>query len=560
MANFVFRNENSTTELAAMRDMLNAVPNGNYILAYTWIYGKFQTWDPSVHAAFEALGADSTSVLPNEYPYIFFVKKGHPETAIELIADSANGNLVLNAQMYNSWVSGDFTSTLIGPGTNWDTLSWRATSFDNPMDSIRIQVRGITATGVEEVVVEALAGSSGEFDLTEAIGNNQYVYMKLNAFMRDDSLRTPVQLDRWQLTFDPEPECALNPLLGSYLYNDTLQQGDSLKVAIAIQNISAYPMDSLLVAYWVMDAERNITPVAYPRQGPLLPGQVLLDTVSVSTLAFSGKNSIWFEANPNNDQPEQFRYNNIGSMDFFIVGDSINPLLDVTFDGIHILNGDIVSPVPEIVVQLRDENPYLALSDTSAFQVFLKKPSQNAASLIPYNNNPELDFIPGTTSSNKARLSYRPRFEDDGMYEFVVRARDRSNNASGAIQYSIRFEVVNRSTITQVVNYPNPFSTRTHFVFTLTGSVVPEDFRIQIMTITGKVVREIRKEELGPIRIGRNMTQYAWDGRDEFGDQLANGTYLYRVWTKIDDADIERRQTALDSFFERGIGKMVLIR
>ena len=560
MANFVFRNENSTTEMAAMRDMLNAVPNGNYILAYTWIYGKFQTWDPSVHAAFEALGADSTSVLPNQYPYIFFVKKGHPETAIELIADSANGNLVLNAQMYNSWVSGDFTSTLIGPGTNWDTLSWRATSFDNPMDSIRIQVRGITATGLEEVVVEALAGSSGEFDLTEAIGNNQYVYMKLNAFMRDDSLRTPVQLDRWQLTFDPEPECALNPLLGSYLYNDTLQQGDSLKVAIAIQNISNYAMDSLLVAYWVMDAERNIIPVAYPRQKPLLPGQVLLDTISVSTLAFTGKNSIWFEANPNNDQPEQFRFNNIGSMDFFVVGDSINPLLDVTFDGIHILNGDIVSPVPEIVVQLRDENPYLALDDTSAFQVFLKKPSQNTASLIPYNNNAELDFIPGSTSANKARLSYRPRFEQDGMYEFVVRAKDRSSNASGAVQYSIRFEVVNRSTITQVVNYPNPFSTRTHFVFTLTGSVVPEDFRIQIMTITGKVVREIRKEELGPIRIGRNMTQYAWDGRDEFGDQLANGTYLYRVWTKIDDADIERRQTALDSFFERGIGKMVLIR
>jgi flagellar hook assembly protein FlgD len=97
-------------------------------------------------------------------------------------------------------------------------------------------------------------------------------------------------------------------------------------------------------------------------------------------------------------------------------------------------------------------------------------------------------------------------------------------------------------------------------VFTLTGSVVPEDFRIQIMTITGRVVREIRKEELGPLRIGRNITQYAWDGRDEFGDQLANGTYLYRVWTKIGQTDIERRETAIDSYFERGIGKMVLIR
>jgi flagellar hook assembly protein FlgD len=120
--------------------------------------------------------------------------------------------------------------------------------------------------------------------------------------------------------------------------------------------------------------------------------------------------------------------------------------------------------------------------------------------------------------------------------------------------------VVNKSTITNVLNYPNPFSTRTHFVFTLTGSEIPDDFRIQIMTITGRVVREIRMAELGPIRIGRNMTEFAWDGHDEFGDQLANGTYLYRVWTSLGGDDIERRQTAVDSYFERGIGKMVLMR
>ncbi len=35
--------------------------------------------------------------------------------------------------------------------------------------------------------------------------------------------------------------------------------------------------------------------------------------------------------------------------------------------------------------------------------------------------------------------------------------------------------------------------------------------------------------ELGPLHIGSNITDYAWDGTDEFGDQLANGTYLYRV-------------------------------
>ena len=559
MANFVFRNEGSTTEMTAMRDMINSVPNGHYILAYTWIYGNYQTWDESVLQAFEELGADSVRYLPNEYPWIFLAKKGHPESAIELIADSANANLVLSAPMFNSWVSGDFTSTLIGPGSGWDTLSWKAKNFDNPLDSIRIQVMGIRANGTEDIVLEATTGSQGEVNLSPIIGSTVYSYLKLNAFMRDDSLRTPVQLDRWQVTFDPVPECALNPLAGLYLYNDTIQQGDSLKLAIAIQNISQLPMDSMLVAYWIQDAERNIYPVNYTRQKPLAPGEILFDTVSVSTIPYSGLNTIWVEANPNMDQPEQFRFNNIGSLNFFIGSDKINPLLDVTFDAVHILNGDIVSPRPEVTIQLKDENPFLALDDTSSFQLFLRKPSQSTASPVYFSSTPELSFIPASLPLNKARLEWKPVFPEDGKYDLVVKARDRSNNASGSVQYSISFEVVNKSTITNILNYPNPFSTKTHFVFTLTGAEIPDEFRIQIMTITGKVVKDIRREELGQIRIGRNVTEYTWDGRDEFGDQLANGIYLYRVMTSIDGQQIERRETGADTYFDRGFGKMYLM-
>ncbi|MEX1187897.1 MAG: C25 family cysteine peptidase [Bacteroidia bacterium] len=559
MANFVFRNEAGANEMIAMRDMLNAVPNGHYILAYTWIYGNYQNWDPSVMQAFLDLGADSISTLPNEYPYIFMVKKGHPETAIEMIADSANANLSLSAPMFNSWVSGDFTSTLIGPGSGWDTLSWKSKNVDNPLDSIRIQVKGIRPNGQENIILEATTGANGDIDLSPIIGLDNYTYVRLNAFMRDDSLRTPVQLDRWQLSFDPVPECALNPLAGLYLYNDTLQQGDSLKLAIAIQNISELPMDSMLVAYWIQDINRNIFPVNYSRQKPLAPGEILFDTVAVSTLPYSGLNSIWVEANPNMDQPEQFRFNNLGSLNFYVGSDNVNPLLDVTFDAVHIINGDIISPKPEISIQLKDENPYLALDDTSSFQIYLKLPSGNTALPVYFNSTPAMEFIPGSLPDNKARILWRAEFLEDGTYDFIVKARDRSNNASGSVQYSISFEVVNKSTITNILNYPNPFSTKTHFVFTLTGSQVPDQFRIQIMTITGKVIKDIRKDELGTIRIGRNVTDYAWDGRDEFGDRLANGIYLYRVMTSIDGKDIERRESGADTYFERGFGKMYLI-
>jgi flagellar hook assembly protein FlgD len=110
------------------------------------------------------------------------------------------------------------------------------------------------------------------------------------------------------------------------------------------------------------------------------------------------------------------------------------------------------------------------------------------------------------------------------------------------------------------LNYPNPFSTSTRFVFTLTGNEIPDVFTIQIMTITGKVVREIDKDELGNIHIGRNVTDYAWDGLDEFGDPLANGVYLYRVITRNNGEAIEQRESGADPYITNGWGKMYLMR
>jgi flagellar hook assembly protein FlgD len=80
------------------------------------------------------------------------------------------------------------------------------------------------------------------------------------------------------------------------------------------------------------------------------------------------------------------------------------------------------------------------------------------------------------------------------------------------------------------------------------------------MTVTGKVVREITEDQLGPIHIGRNITEYAWDGKDEFGDQLANGVYLYRVLSEIKGEKIKHRETDGDKYFKKEFGKMYLMR
>jgi flagellar hook assembly protein FlgD len=125
--------------------------------------------------------------------------------------------------------------------------------------------------------------------------------------------------------------------------------------------------------------------------------------------------------------------------------------------------------------------------------------------------------------------------------------------------------------ISQVLNYPNPFSTSTQFIFTLTGEKVPDKIKIQILNIRGQVVREIQKEELGPLKIGLNRTTYAWNGTDQYGDRLANGVYLYKVvvmdnnkpvdmLNSSDFKDINNSKTDISKYFEHNYGKMVILR
>ena len=155
---------------------------------------------------------------------------------------------------------------------------------------------------------------------------------------------------------------------------------------------------------------------------------------------------------------------------------------------------------------------------------------------------------------------YSPLNLEDAVHKLQVNVEDESGNPSGEEPYSINFEVVNKSTVTNVYPYPNPFSTSVKFIFTLTGSEVPDQILIRIMTVSGRVVREITQDEIGALRIGVNETEYAWDGRDEFGDQLANGVYLYKVTMRINGKDIDLRQSAGDKGFKHGIGKMYLLR
>jgi flagellar hook assembly protein FlgD len=176
-------------------------------------------------------------------------------------------------------------------------------------------------------------------------------------------------------------------------------------------------------------------------------------------------------------------------------------------------------------------------------------------------NADEIQFIPATDNNNRASILYKPTQLEDGKYAIKIQATDAVGNKAGNNEYEIEFIIINKSSISNFFPYPNPGTTNIRFVFTLTGSKTPDDLLIRIMTISGKVVKEITKQEFGSIKFGNNISEYAWDGNDIYGDRLANGVYLYQVFTRINQKNIENMKSVnTDKYFTEGTGKIYLMR
>ncbi|HMY43422.1 MAG TPA: T9SS type A sorting domain-containing protein, partial [Chitinophagales bacterium] len=331
------------------------------------------------------------------------------------------------------------------------------------------------------------------------------------------------------------------------------------------QNITPIDMDSVLVKFTIINAA-NFAQTFYQRFAKLPGNQHIIINFDhkFDNLINTGLNKIIIEANPDNDQIEQFHFNNFAEFFVYVIGDNINPLLDITFDGKHITDGEYISAKPEILFRLKDENKNLALNDTSAFLIYMYYPNNPTVPVLISNSNPDVVFIPADSSNlekiNEAKLIFKPTLPD-GTYEIRVQGIDRSNNDAGKYEYRIKFKVDSKPSISNVLNYPNPFSTSTQFVFTITGSEVPNNILIQIFSQSGKVVKEITQAELGTLHIGTNITDYKWNATDNYGDRLANGVYFYRVLVKDPSGkNIEIKSSSADKYFKNGYGKMYIIK
>lgn len=550
-------------------EVLDAVAYNDYVLVFTIGAFDFNALTGSAIAKLEDLGADATilaSKTINE-PYIMFGQKGSgaSNSMVEIVADPT-GSTPTDEQIitYNGVATGIkgegfMTSVLVGPSSSWDKLLFSVGASDTK-DDYSVDIIGKSLDGNETILSTGIKFKETPLSFIDPI---QYPFIQLQYNVLDTVNKTPTQLDKWIVNYTPSPEG-----LVAYLGNDAanslqveLQEGDSLYTEYGFINITDKEFhNQLQVDYTILNSTQRVTIPKTISIDPPAPGDTTKFIIPIGTKGLVGVNNLSVFVN-NFIEPEQLYVNNAISLTNYltVIKDETNPLLDVSFDGRYIYDGDIVSASPSVLIKILDQNPLLTKTDTTGINVLITYPCEGCGQKRVALSGNEIEYT--VASGEKSfEINYRPGKLENGVYALSIQVEDASGNLAGVEPYEIHFEVINEATVTNFYPYPNPFSSSVRFVFTLTGNEIPDGIMIRILTVSGRVVRTITQDEIGAVHIGNNQSDFAWDGRDEFGDQLANGVYLYKVTLEINGERVELRSSGGDKGFKNGYGKLYLLR
>jgi len=222
---------------------------------------------------------------------------------------------------------------------------------------------------------------------------------------------------------------------------------------------------------------------------------------------------------------DQTGYNNdikVGGINENAVADNIGPRVKLYMNDETFISGGITNESPFFLAFLEDENGINTASGIGHDIIAILDGDENKPYVLNDYYETELDDY----TKGKVRFPFRNLAI--GLHTITFRAWDVYNNP---ITAEIQFIVVGDETVTltHVLNYPNPFVSHTQFWFTHNRPYEPLEVQVQILTITGKIVKTINQIVNTEGFLSREIT---WNGRDDFGDKIGKGVYIYKLTVK----------------------------
>jgi hypothetical protein len=520
---FVFKpfNVQSQSVLSdSMVAFIDSSRNGNY-LAFTVVYDGYSNVSERLKSALRALGSTKIDSLRPGHAWIFIARKGNggvgaverwsPDGVVEDSVTvpstySAGSGIVAYRDLPFPQVQGTFAWTTAG---------------DTSRTSIKAFIIGTTPLGRSDTLATIARGSTTTdlSYLTPAIRDSAYAKLGVGAsFTTTDPEVTP-RLTSWSMDFVPPADLAIGTR--SVVFKDgSLAKGTAVGMRVTVFNIGFSAAESALVNVYAIGqggvrslaCAGSIGRLAVDSAGTItlsVPPELLNDATALEVVVVppAGQRDMTAE---NNTVRIPVRYTS--------VKEPLHATMRLFADGIQLMDGDFVASRPALSIQLADVT---GLDSGGAWVVLLVdnvpvSPTYNTASLV------------GNTAMRKVdeNLAFTPDLSE-GTHEITMRLYRWSGSAgTDSIDRRMTLQVQNDVRVLRVFNYPNPFQRETEFTFVLTGDHAPDEVRIRIYTIAGRRIREIVVPQYS-VQVGFNRVP--WDGRDDVGDELANGYYLYQV-------------------------------
>ncbi len=238
-----------------------------------------------------------------------------------------------------------------------------------------------------------------------------------------------------------------------------------------------------------------------------------------------GNGRISFYAKKSTELINQTGYNDaikVGGININAEQDNTPPRAKLYMNDESFVSGGITNESPILLAFLEDENGINTASGIGHDIIAILDGDESK----PYILNDYYETVADDYTKGIVRFPFRNL--EKGLHTITLRAWDVYNNPISA---EIQFVVVGDETLTlkNVLNYPNPFVNYTQFWFTHNRPFEPLDVQVQVMTVTGKVVWTKNQVVVTDGFLSREIT---WDGKDDFGDKIGKGVYIYKLTVK----------------------------
>ncbi len=201
-------------------------------------------------------------------------------------------------------------------------------------------------------------------------------------------------------------------------------------------------------------------------------------------------------------------------------GDNEGPEIKPWLNDELFANGGITNQNPVLIVKLADSSGINTVGTGIGHDIIATLDNDNRQYYLLN------DFYQSELNSyQQGTVRFQLPELEAGPHSLKIKAWDVLNNSNEVV---LEFTVAKDEELqlSHVLNYPNPFTTHTSFWFEHNKPGQPLQVHLQIMTITGRTVKSFSRVITTE---GNRSAEIEWDGKDDYGDKLGRGVYIYKL-------------------------------